>query len=288
MTAIASTSMRAAPAGRRARRIALSVLGVLVAAAWVFPIYWTINASLQPSAALRERPPAFFPADPQWNTYLGILQDASFWRALSVSLQVSLIAVFVAIVGALLAAVVLSRFRFKGRGTMLIAILVVQMIPAEALFISQFRMLSGWGLINTVAGLSLLYIGMILPFIAWMLRGFVDGVPADLEEAAMVDGCSRVGAFFRVTLPLLGPGLVSSGVFGFLLAWNEYTLALVTLSGDGVTLPIWLQSFQLGMRGTDWPGLMAGSVLVAVPVIIIFSFVQNAMSKGTVAGAVKG
>lgn len=273
---------------RRTRRVALSVFGVLVAVAWAFPIYWTINASLQPSSALRDRPPAFFPADPQWQTYLDILQDASFWRALGVSLQVSLIAVFVAIIGALLAAVVLSRFRFRGRGALLIAILVVQMIPAEALFISQFRLLSGWGLINTVAGLSLLYIGMILPFIAWMLRGFVDGVPADLEEAAMVDGCSRAGAFFRVTLPLLGPGLVSSGVFGFLLAWNEYTLALVTLSGDGVTLPIWLQSFQLGMRGTDWPGLMAGSVLVAVPVIVIFAFVQNAMSKGTVAGAVKG
>lgn len=144
-------------------------------------------------------------------------------------------------------------------------------------------------LLNSVLGLSILYIGTIVPFIAWMMRGFVDGVPIELEEAAMVDGCSRVGAFCRVTLPLLVPGIISTSVFGFLFAWNEYTLALIVLSKDSsVTLPIWLQSFQQGLKATDWGGVMAGATLIAVPVIIIFVLVQNKISKGMVAGAVKG
>ncbi|MCU1403998.1 MAG: sugar transporter permease, partial [Glaciihabitans sp.] len=110
-----------------------------------------------------------------------------------------------------------------------------------------------------------------------------------LEEAAMMDGCSKVGAFFRVTVPLLGPGLVSTGVFGFLVAWNEYTLALVILSSGGsTTLPVWLQTFQQGLRGVDYGGVMAGSALVAIPVIVLFVFVQKTMANGMVAGAVKG
>lgn len=172
---------------------------------------------------------------------------------------------------------------------MIIAILIVQMIPAEALFISQYRMLDGWGLLNSVFGLSILYIGTIVPFITWMMRGFVDGIPIELEEAAKVDGCSAVGAFMRVTLPLLAPGIVATSVFGFLFAWNEYTLALIVLSKDSsVTLPIWLQSFQQGLKSTDWGAVMAGATLIAIPVIIIFLVVQNKISQGMVAGAVKG
>ncbi len=116
------------------------------------------------------------------------------------------------------------------------------MIPAEALFISQYRMLDGWNLLNSVVGLSILYLGSSVPFTIWMLKGFVDGVPFELEEAAMIDGCSRAKAFMTVTLPLLASGLVASGIFAFLAAWNEYTLALITLTSDGSqTLPLWLQ-----------------------------------------------
>ena len=282
------------PTRRRPRRRATaksvaSIVAIVVALAWVFPIYWMVNASLQDPNLLRISEPRLFPADPTLSSYVGVLGDASFWSSLWTSVRVSLLAVAVSLLSAVLAAVALSRFRFRGRGGMIIAVLVVQMIPAEALFISQYRMLDSWGMLNSVIGLSLLYVGMVLPFITWMLKGFVDGVPVELEEAAMVDGCSKVSAFFRVTLPLLGPGLVSTGVFGFLVAWNEYTLALVMLSSGGSkTLPVWLQTFQQGMQGTDWGGVMAGSVLVAVPVIILFVFVQRTMARGMVAGAVKG
>ena len=121
------------------------------------------------------------------------------------------------------------------------------------------------------------------------MRGYVEAVPEELEQAAMIDGCTRIQAFMRVTLPLLAPGLVSTSVFAFLHSWNEYTLALIVLSRDSaVTLPLWLQSFQQGLQGSDWGGVMAGSTLITIPVLILFIFVQNRMSTGMVSGAVKG
>jgi N,N'-diacetylchitobiose transport system permease protein len=163
------------------------------------------------------------------------------------------------------------------------------MIPAEGLFISQYKMLDTLQLTNTVLGLTGLYIAAVLPFTIWTLRGFVAGLPIDLEEAAMVDGCTRVGAFFRITFPLLAPGLVATGVFGFIQAWNEFTLALVVMTNaEKRTLPVWLSTFTDVNRGTDWGAVMAGSTLIAVPVIIFFLLVQSRMVAGMTAGAVKG
>ncbi len=205
------------------------------------------------------------------------------------SLLTALITVVTTTTLSLLAALALTRFQFRGKRTFIVAVLVVQMIPAEALFISQYRMLDAWSLLNSVAGLSLLYVGGVLPFVTWMMRGYVDAVPEELEQAAMIDGCSRVGAFMRVTLPLLAPGLVATSVFSFLHSWNEYTLALIVLSRDSaVTLPLWLQSFQQGLRGSDWGVVMAASTIITIPVLILFMIVQNRMSAGLVSGAVKG
>src|SRR5690625_171971 len=232
--------------------------------------------------------PTCCPGRRLWRTSRACSTPRRSGGALGVSVGAASLTVVVTVFASLAAALALARFGFRGKKGLIIAILVVQMIPAEALFISQYRMLDGWALLNSVAGLSLLYIGGVLPFVVWMLRGFVQGIPVDLEEAAMVDGCSRVQAFFRVTFPLLAPGLVSTSVFAFLHAWNEYTLALVVLTGDMQTLPLWLRSFQQGLQGSDLGGVMAGSVLIAVPVMILFAFVQNRMSSGLVSGAVKG
>ena len=138
-------------------------------------------------------------------------------------------------------------------------------------------------------GLTALYIASVLPFTIWTLRGFVGALPIDLEEAAMVDGCSRIGAFFRITFPLLAPGLIATGVFGFIQAWNEFTLALVVMtSDDKKTLPVWLSTFSDANRGTDWGAVMAGSTLISIPVILFFLMVQGRMVAGLTAGAVKG
>ena len=163
------------------------------------------------------------------------------------------------------------------------------MIPAEALIISTFRVLDGWHATNTILGLSGVYIAMVLPFTIWTLRGFVNGVPADLEEAAMIDGCSRSGAFWRITFPLLAPGLVATGVFAFIQAWNEFVFALVIMNRpESQTLPIWLRTFVQATKATDWAVVMAGSTLMAIPVVIFFLIVQGRMTSSMVSGAVKG
>lgn len=276
----------------RRKHLARSVVNIVVllsAALWALPVYWMINSSLQLERNLLNNPPNLAPSPITLDHFRKVLTDATFWQALGMSMSIALILVFATTVLSLLAALALTRFKFVGRNTMIVAILVIQMIPAEAMFLSQYRMLDGWNLLNSVMGLSLLYIAGLLPFVVWMMRGFVAGVPLELEEAAMVDGCSRFKAMLRVTLPLLAPGLVATSVFSFLHAWNEYALALIVLSRNtSITLPLWLQSFQQGLRGFDWGGAMAGSVLITIPVMILFLLVQHRMTSGFVAGAVKG
>jgi N,N'-diacetylchitobiose transport system permease protein len=162
------------------------------------------------------------------------------------------------------------------------------MAPFEALLIPMYLMMRDLDLLNRLPALLLVYFATTLPFTAWTLKGFVQGVPIDLEEAAMVDGCGRWSAFRRVTLPLLGPGLVATSVFGFITAWNEFLYALVFMQDESkFTLPVWLSSFQ-SVFGTDWGGTMAASTLFTVPVLIFFLIVQRNMVSGLTAGAVKG
>jgi N,N'-diacetylchitobiose transport system permease protein len=275
----------------RIRRILLSILAIVIAAVWAFPVYWMVSSSLIPTAVLNSFIPTFFPARPTGSNYTGALADGSFFRALGMSLAITLTVVVLCLFFAFLAALAISRFRFRGRTGFVIAVLVVQMLPAEGLFIAQYKMVSSVGLLDSVIGPSIIYTAAVVPFTIWMLRGFVAGIPADLEEAAMVDGLSRFGAFMRITFPLLAPGLVASGVYAFLQAWNEFTVALVLLPSEASqTLPLWLRGFvqASATRETDWGQVMSASTLVAVPVIIFFLIVQGRLTSGLVAGAVKG
>ena len=270
-------------------KIAVNAILVITSLVWLLPVYWMVNSAFQTERNLLSSPPKLIPAPLTTEHFAKVLSSPAFHSALLMSLGAAVITVVATTLCSLLAALALARFNFRGRRTLIVAILVIQMIPAEALFISQYRMLDSWALLNSVAGLSLLYVGGVLPFVTWMMRGYVEAVPEELEQAAMIDGCTRIQAFVRVTLPLLAPGLVSTSVFAFLHSWNEYTLALIVLSRDSaVTLPLWLQSFQQGLQGSDWGGVMAGSTLITIPVLILFIFVQNRMSTGMVSGAVKG
>lgn len=271
-------------------RIGADLVGVLVFLACVFPVYWMVSRSFLPRNRIKGEDPVFVPTGGTLDNYRRVFSDGSFTDALVTSLTVTLLTVGVALVFAFLAAVAVSRFRFRGRRTFILTLLVIQMIPAEALFISQYKMLDGMGLLNSVIGLTLVYVASVLPFTVWTLRGFVDGVPRELEEAAMMDGCSRTQAFFKVTLPLLAPGLVATGVFGFIQAWNEFTLAVVVMTDQSrETLPVWLVAFtDSRSRGVDWGAIMASSTLITIPVIIFFLVVQRRMVSGITAGAVKG
>ena len=288
-----SSQAPAAPAKRRPRgrgaKWGWSILAIVLALIWVFPVYWMVNSSMLSSATLESFTPTFLPFGGNFDNFTAVINDR-FFSALGISLAVTIIAVFCCLLFAFLASVAISRFRFRGRTTFVLAILIVQMLPAEGLFIAQYKMMSELGLLSNILGLSLLYIAAVVPFTVWMLRGFVAGVPAELEEAAMVDGLSRTQAFMRITLPLLAPGLVASGVFAFLQCWNEFTVALVIMNAENQTLPLWLRGFvqQSTSRAIDWGEVMAASTIVAIPVIVFFVIVQGRMTSGLVAGAVKG
>jgi N,N'-diacetylchitobiose transport system permease protein len=250
-----------------------------------------VNSAFLPNIVLQSFTPTFFPVRGTLSNFAGALSDGSFFSALGMSVAITLTVVVVCIFFAFLAAVAISRFRFRGRTSFVVAVLIVQMLPAEGLFIAQYKMVSSVHLLDSVIGVSVIYVAAVVPFTIWMLRGFVAGVPADLEEQAMVDGLSRFGAFMRITFPLLAPGLVASGVYAFLQAWNEFTVALVLLPSESAqTLPLWLRGFvqASATRETDWGQVMAASTLVAVPVIIFFLIVQGRLTSGLVSGAVKG
>ncbi len=268
-----------------------TVVAIAVAVVWAFPVYWMFNSSFLPNAVLQSTTPTFLPFGGSFDNFKNVFADGKFVAALGISLTVTLTTVAVALFVAFLGALAISRFKFKGRKSFILAMLLIQMLPAEGMFIAQYKMMSSVGLLNNVLGLTLLYTAAVIPFTIWMLRGFVAGVPAELEEAGMVDGLSRTQAFMRITFPLLAPGLVASGVYAFLQAWNEFTVALVVMTEDQMkTLPLWLRGFvqASATRETDWGLVMAASMMVAVPVIIFFMIVQSKMSSGLVGGAVKG
>jgi N,N'-diacetylchitobiose transport system permease protein len=274
---------------RRGRRYALNAVGTVVVVIALFPVYWMVLTSLRRGADIKSQTPSFLPTNATFDNYRRVFERDFFWTAMRNSAMVTAIVVIAALLIGFFAALALSRFRFHGRKAFLITVIVVQMIPAEALIISLFQILDDHGLTNQIIGLSLTYLVFVLPFTIWTLRGFVSGVPKELEEAAMVDGASRFGAFFRVTLPLVAPGLVATGIFAFIQAWNEFIFALVIMNRpEKQTMPVWLQAFNEGARGTDWGGVMAGSTVMAIPAIIFFLIVQRRVTSGLTAGAVKG
>ena len=274
---------------RLSSRILLNLAAVIVILFSIFPVYWMVNTSLLPASAVRSSTPHWWPDQFTLSNYQTALGDAGLLTALGNSVAVTAITLVAALVFAFLAALAVSRYRFRSRRSFIIAILVVQMIPAEAMIISVFRLLDGWYLLNTIIGLSFVYIAFVLPFTIWTLRGFAAGVPVELEEAAMIDGCSRTGAFWRVTFPLLAPGLIATGVFAFIQAWNEFVFALVIMTRpESLTLPIWLRAFVQATKATDWAVVMAASTIMAIPVIVFFLIVNRRMTGGMVAGAVKG
>jgi N,N'-diacetylchitobiose transport system permease protein len=287
--AIKQTSKSWRPGSTRLGTIAANLTAGVIILITLFPVYWMVNTSFQRGVDIQGSP-HFLPfGTGTLNNYRKVFHRDYFFQALQNSLIVTLLVVSCGLALALFAAVALARLRFRGRTSFIITVLIIQMIPPEAMVISLFKVLDGWQLVNTIFGLTLVYLVFVLPFTIWTLRGFVAGVPVDLEEAAMVDGCSRFKAFRKITFPLMAPGLIATGTFAFIQAWNEFIFALVLMNRPkNQTLPVWLQAFNEGAKGTDWGGVMAGSTVMAVPVIVFFLLVQGRMTGGLVSGAVKG
>jgi len=281
---------------RRLSRFGYAALGLLAAAVWAFPVYWMVATAFKPGRDMYSATPQLVPLHPTGQNFSSVLGDETFWQAAGNTLLATVLTVVLAMIVAFGAAVAVARFRFGGRRSFLLGILIMKMVPSIALVIPIFLTLTEiqeaslgtLQLTDAVPGLVIAYLAFALPFAVWALRGFVMGVPPELEEAAMIDGCSQVQAFWRVTLPLIVPGLVATSIFTMILAWNEYLITYFLISSpEQYTLPLWLTHF-VTTEGTSFGPLMAGATIIATPVAIFFMFVQRNLARGLTAGAVRG
>jgi N,N'-diacetylchitobiose transport system permease protein len=273
---------------RLARRIGINLVALLVFVAMVFPVYWMVATAFKPGRDIFTFTPKWFPAPATLDHFRDAIGREYFWQNVRNSLIVVGVVVALALVLAFLAALALAKFRFYGRKAFIVLIIAVQMVPLNALIIPLYILLSRAGQVDKLSGVIVTYLTFVLPFCIWTLRGFMLGVPRELEDASMVDGTTRFGAFVRIVLPLVAPGLVATSIFAFIQAWNEFIIAYVVLtSPENQTLTIWLASFT-SQRGTDWGGLMAGATLTAIPVVVFFVLVHRRIAFGLTAGAVRG
>lgn len=268
----------------------LSNIGaVIVFVIMAFPAYWMAATALKPKSDVFLKEPKFIPNPMTLEHFQRVISDQGMGQFAKNSLIVTLTVVIASMLVAFLASTAIARFRFRGRRAYMVAILAIQMVPFEALLISMYVMLRSMNLIDQLGGVMVAYLAFVLPFTIWTLRGYVANIPVDLEEAAMIDGCTRKQSFRYILFPLIAPGLVATSVFAFIQAWNEFILAnVILLSKDNYTLPIWLASFQSSFKETDWSGLMAASTLFSVPIIVFFVIVQGRIQQGQLAGGVKG
>ncbi|MER7404381.1 carbohydrate ABC transporter permease [Streptomyces sp. NPDC000070] len=273
--------------GRRAPKLWWNVLGLLVFVTAGFPLYWMLNTAFKPAKDAIDPDPSLLPTGITLANFGRALDIADFWGPVGRSMVVSLAVVVIGMAVGLLAALAISRFAFRGRKIVIVGILAVQMVPLVAMIIPVFLLLNDLGQYDRLTGLIITYLTFILPFTVWTLRGFIVNIPKELEEAAMVDGCSRTGAFLRVVFPLLAPGMVATSVYGFIQAWNEYLYALMLLSQKNQTATVWLGNFTT-KHGTEYAPMMAGATMMAVPIVALFLLVQRKMAAGLTAGAVKG
>jgi len=272
---------------RRARRVALNLTGLLVFAVMVFPVYWMVSTAFKPSVDILTFTPKWYPSPATLVNFRDAIGRPNFWNGVKNSLIVVVVVTALSIVIAFLAALALAKFRFYGRKAFIVLIIGVQMVPLNALIIPLYILLSRAGQVDKLSGLIITYLTFVLPFCVWTLRGFMIGVPRELEEASMVDGTTRFGAFVRILLPLVAPGLVATSIFAFIQVWNEFIIAYVLLSTpEKQTLTVWLAGFTT-LRGTDWGSLMAGATLTAIPVVAFFVVVHRKIAFGLTAGAVK-
>lgn len=296
MTGMSATTASATPKPRKSKpwnskprksKAGWNLLGLLVLLTAGFPVYWMLNTAFKPAKDAIDPDPSLLPTGFTLDNFRRALTIADFWGPVGRSLIVSLTVVVIGIVVGMLAALAISRFAFRGRKIVIVGILAVQMVPLVAMIIPVFLLLNDLGQYDRLTGLIITYLTFILPFTVWTLRGFIVNIPKELEEAAMVDGCSRTTAFLRVVFPLLAPGLVATSVYGFIQAWNEYLYALMLMSQKNQTATVWLGNFTT-KHGTEYAPMMAGSTLMAVPIVVLFLLVQRKMAAGLTAGAVKG
>jgi N,N'-diacetylchitobiose transport system permease protein len=274
---------------RRRTRTLWDAIGLAVFVVMVFPVFWMISTAFKPNDQIVSLTPTWLPLHPTIAHFRDAVHRPFFWQDVKNSLIVVLVTVALSIVLAFLAAIALARYGFGGRKLFVVLVIGIQMLPQAGLIIPLYVVLARYHQTNTLTGVVVTYLTFVLPFSVWTLRGFLLGIPKELEEAAMVDGSTRVGVFLKILLPLMGPGLVATSVFAFITTWNEYIFARILLNDQSKqTITVWLSYFVGTSRHTDWGALMAASTLTAIPVVVFFLAVQRRIAFGLTSGAVRG
>jgi multiple sugar transport system permease protein len=253
-----------------------------------FPIYWMAVSSLTPADSLRAFPPVFWPPAPNWGVYRQMLTERPLLLWLANSTLVAAAAVALSLSVSIFAAYSLSRFRVRGAHTLGMWILVSKMLPATLLVIPLFAIFREIGLIGSLWSLILAHATLIVPFSTWMLKGYFDTIPSELEQAALIDGCSPIGALFRIVLPAASPGIAATALYGVVLSWADYAFArtFLTSAKSAWTANVGIATLK-GEHLTSWNEVMAASMLAAIPIILIYLFLERYLVGGLTAGAVK-
>ncbi|MCP8940784.1 carbohydrate ABC transporter permease [Alsobacter sp. SYSU M60028] len=256
------------------------------------PMIWMLITSIKSGFAAMQFPPQWWPNEPTLASYYKLLDPTSsvgndflrfFWNSLFVSVSTTILAVIVAVP----AAYAFSRFDFPGRKFLFFTVLLRNMFPAVIFLVPLFILMRLLGLVNTHGSLVLTYLTFGLPLAIWLLKGFYDNIPHQLEQAARIDGASRFQAFILIVMPLSAPGIIATAIYSFIGAWNEYIFAYTFLNkNDQLTLPIGIQRF-FSENTTDFPGLMAASFMMSVPVVVLFLLLQRYFVRALTEGAVK-
>jgi len=274
---------------RRTRQAGWDALGLAVFVVMVFPVFWMISTAFKSNDQIVSLTPTWLPLHPTLSHFRDAINKPFFWEDVKNSVIVVLVTVAISVALAFLAAIALARYGFSGRKLFIVLVIGIQMLPQAGLIIPLYVVLARYHQVNALSGLIVTYMTFVLPFCVWTLRGFLLGIPKELEESAMVDGSTRLGVFVKILLPLMGPGLVATSVFAFITTWNEYIFARVLLNDQSKqTVTVWLSYFLGSSRHTDWGALMAASTLTAIPVVVFFLLVQRKIAFGLTAGAVKG
>lgn len=270
----------------RLAQFALDALTLLVAVVLLFPILWVAVSSFKPEGDILAA--GLIPRALTLEHYRAVLGEAAFVRALGNSLIVGLASALIAVAVALPAAYALARFQFRGREQLGLLVLSTQMLPSVAILVPLVVIMRTLELSNTLTGLVITHLTLGLPIAVWMLRGYFDSIPRDLEEAAWIDGASQTQALLRIVLPLMAPAVVAVATFAFVLSWGEYVLALSLVSStQSKTLPLALQAL-FDPYSFSWGQVMAGGVIIAVPAVALFLVFRRYLIGGLVSGGVKG
>jgi N,N'-diacetylchitobiose transport system permease protein len=269
-------------------RLWLNATAVVLFVGFAFPVYWMFATALKPTGDIIAEDPVWVPTNLTFEHFDRAIHADHFWTLVRNSVTVTVLAVLLSLVIALFASFALARMRFAGRGAFVVVFMLAQMAPWEVMVIANYMLVRDSDMLDSLVPLTVFYMMMVLPFTILTLRNYVAAVPRELEESAMVDGCTRVQAFRKVIFPLLAPGLMATSLFGFITAWNEYPLVLIlNKSIEYQTLPLWISQFRTAF-GDDWGATMAASSLFALPILVLFVFLQRKAVSGLTDGAVKG